>query len=210
MGKGIIDITRSVGAATPTWPGDEPFSLRWTNPPGIGEAAVSSLRLSPHLGTHLDAPLHLDPGGSDVARLPLAVCVGPCEVVAIRGLARPISRRDLPPGWTPSAQRVLFATGTWPAGAAIPDAFASLDPRLVDLLAVSGAVLVGVDTPSVDEPAAADLTAHRRCLEHGIAILEGLDLAGVAAGTYDLVAAPLRLEGVEASPVRAFLLAAER
>jgi arylformamidase len=40
---------------------------------------------------------------------------------------------------------------------------------------------------------------------HGLAILEGLELGGVAPGCYELVALPLRLEGADASPVRATL-----
>jgi arylformamidase len=103
---------------------------------------------------------------------------------------------------------VLFATWTWGLEAPIPPTFASLAPRLVDSLARSGVILVGIDTPSVDDPTAVELPAHRRCVAQSIAILEGLDFSGVIPGTYTLVAAPLRLPGVEASPVRAFLLPA--
>jgi arylformamidase len=203
----ITDITRSLGPSSPAWPGDEPFSVRWTQPHGTGAAAVSCLRFSPHVGTHLDAALHLDPAGGDVAALPLGVCVGRCEVVGVNDRVGAITREDLPAGWTPSTPRVLFATGTWPTGAPIPASFASLSPGLVDFLAGAGVVLVGLDTPSVDDPSEAGLPAHRRCVAHGMAILEGLDLTNAAPGTCTLVAAPLRLQGVEASPVRAFLIA---
>ena len=50
-----------------------------------------------------------------------------------------------------------------------------------------------------------DLPAHKAILRRGIAILEGLVLRGVPAGEYDLAAAPLRLMGFDASPVRAVL-----
>jgi arylformamidase len=202
----ITDITRPLSPTTAVWPGDEPLSVRWTQPHGVGAAAVSCLRLSPHIGTHLDAPLHLDPSGADVGSLPLGVCVGRCEVVALPGHDRPITREDLPSGWSPSAPRVLFSTGTWPAGAPIPPAFASLSPALVEFLAGADVVLVGLDTPSVDEPSAAWLPAHRSCVAHGMMILEGLDLDRVAPGFFTLVAVPLRLDGAEASPVRAFLV----
>jgi arylformamidase len=39
-----------------------------------------------------------------------------------------------------------------------------------------------------------------------MAILEGLVLDGVAEGHYELIALPLRLEGFDASPVRAVLM----
>jgi arylformamidase len=103
---------------------------------------------------------------------------------------------------------VLFATWTWPTDTPIPSTFATLAPHLVNLLARAGVVLVGIDTPSVDEPRAVELPAHRCCVAQSIAILEGLDFTGVIPGAYTLVAAPLRLPHVEASPVRAFLLPA--
>ena len=207
IGK-IIDITRPLGPTTAAWPGDVAFSKRWTQAHGTVTGAVSCLQFSPHLGTHLDAPLHIDPHGRDVAGVPLSVCVGPCEVLGLPGHDRAISENDLPSGWSPVTPRVLFATWTWAPEAPIPPTFASLAPRLVDFLARSGAVLVGIDTPSVDDPAAVDLPAHRRCVSQAITILEGLDFSGVIPGAYTLVAAPLRLPGVEASPVRAFLLPA--
>ena len=50
-----------------------------------------------------------------------------------------------------------------------------------------------------------DLPAHAACARHDVAILEGLVLRGVPAGRYELIALPLRLEGFDASPVRAVL-----
>ena len=43
-------------------------------------------------------------------------------------------------------------------------------------------------------------------LLEGVPILEGLDLSGVPDGNYILAAFPLKLEGLEAAPVRAVLL----
>jgi arylformamidase len=205
----VIDISRPLSASSPVWPGDVPFSCGWSSPPGRATAAVSWMRLSPHLGTHLDAPLHLDPEGRDIAGVPLLTCIGRCEVVALPGHDRPIDLPDMPPGWHPSTPRVLFATGTWPEGSPIPQRFASLAPSFVDFLARAGVALVGVDTPSVDDPDAEELPAHRRCLERSVLILEGLDLSTAIPGAYTLVAVPLRIVGLEASPVRALLLPAK-
>jgi arylformamidase len=49
------------------------------------------------------------------------------------------------------------------------------------------------------------LPAHRTFLKHDMAILEGLALAHVPEGLYELIALPLRLVGFDASPVRAVL-----
>ncbi|MBZ5588866.1 MAG: cyclase family protein [Acidobacteriia bacterium] len=204
----VIDITRPLTTSSPVWPGDVPFVRGWISPPGRDAAAVSWMRLSPHVGTHIDAPLHLDPVGRDVASLPLLTCIGRCEVVALPGHDQAIDIGDLPPGWNPSTPRVLFATGSWPVGSPIPPSFASLTTAFVDFLARAGVALVGLDTPSVDSLWATDLPVHRRCVERSVLILEGLDLSGVTPGAYTLVAVPLRLVGFEASPVRALLLPA--
>jgi arylformamidase len=204
----IIDITRPLGPATAVWPGDVPFSRSWTQSHGSAAAAVSRLEFSPHLGTHVDAPLHIDPAGGDVASIPLSVFVGPCEVVGLPGHDRRISHEHLPPGWKPSAPRVLFATWTWPTDEPVSSPFPSLSPGFVDFLARARVMLVGLDSPSVDEPTAVELPAHKRCIEHAITIIEGLDFTGVLPALYTLVAAPLRLPQVEASPIRAFLMPA--
>lgn len=204
----VIDITRPLTTSSPVWPGDVAFTRGWTSPPGRDAAAVSWMRLSPHVGTHIDAPLHRDPTGRDVASLSLLTCIGRCEVVALPGHDQPIDIGDLPVGWNPSTPRVLFATGSWPVGTQIPPSFASLTPAFVDFLARAGVALVGLDTPSADSPGATDLPVHRRCVDRSVLILEGLDLSSAAPGAYTLVAVPLRLVGFEASPVRALLLPA--
>lgn len=78
-------------------------------------------------------------------------------------------------------------------------------PSLVEELHRQGVRLIGIDTPSVDLFDAADLPSHLACLRCDIAILEGLRLASVAPGVYELIALPLNLVGFEASPVRAVL-----
>ena len=65
--------------------------------------------------------------------------------------------------------------------------------------------LVGIDTPSVDLFDSKDLPAHKAFLRCDMAILEGLVLAEVPPGLYELIALPLKLVGFDASPVRAVL-----
>lgn len=52
-----------------------------------------------------------------------------------------------------------------------------------------------------------DAPVHRTLMEAGIVLLEGTDLREVPVGTYLLVCAPLKLEGAEGAPTRAFLIA---
>jgi arylformamidase len=66
--------------------------------------------------------------------------------------------------------------------------------------------LVGIDTPSADLFSDKQLLSHQVLLERDLAILEGIVLDAVSPGQYTLIALPLKLEGADASPVRAALL----
>ncbi len=66
-------------------------------------------------------------------------------------------------------------------------------------------ILLGLDVPSVNALDSKDLPIHHALFRSGIAILESVDLSGVAPGAYELIALPLRLSGGDGSPVRAIL-----
>ena len=195
-----IDISRPLGEATPVWPGDRPFVLDTTV---AGRVASSSFSASCHVGTHVDAPCHLDPTAGGVDTIPLERLIGSAEVIAITaGLAAP---EHLPAGWRPATPRVLLRTDSHPLDAPIGPGFAAVDARLVHWLADRGVELVGIDTPSVDPFEADALPAHRALLERGMTWIEGLWLGGVAPGRYELVALPMPMVGTDAAPVRAVL-----
>ena len=78
-------------------------------------------------------------------------------------------------------------------------------PEAASWLAGSGALLIGLDTPSMDPFDSKTMDAHHALLGGGVAILENLLLAHVEPGAYELIALPLRWPGLDASPVRAVL-----
>jgi arylformamidase len=199
-GAGWIDISRPLETATPVWPGDSPFRL---NQQIHGGLVLSSFATTCHVGTHVDAPRHLDPAAAGVESLALERLIGPAEVLVATGAV--ITPESLPPGWLPGLPRLLVRTGSHPLGAPIAPGFAALDARLVHWLADRGVDVLGVDTPSVDPFESEDLPAHRALLARGIIWIEGLWLEHVAAGRYQLAALPLALVGADAAPVRAVL-----
>jgi arylformamidase len=201
----LYDITPAVTAALAVWPGDTPPSREVLADLKRGDnITLSTLRATVHLGAHADAPSHYGRDAASIESRPLDPYLGACRVVhvpAIRGTL-------IPPSAIPDhvrGERVLIATGTYPDPERFNDDFAAFDPATVDLLHARGARLVGIDTPSVDLFAARELAAHHRFLAHDMAILEGLVLAHVPEGTYELIALPLKLTGFDASPVRAVL-----
>lgn len=210
--KRILDISRPVRAGIPVWPGDTPFEYRRSWKIGGGcPVNVGQVTMSLHTGAHTDAPYHFDDAGAAIADVDLSKYLGPCVVVDARPAGRGLLPADLPAGTEAAlraAPRLLVRMyDARPAG--FDEHLPHLTPETADWLAARGVVLVGVDSDSMDAFDSKELAAHHRLASHGIAILEGIDLSAVTPGVYDLVALPLRLEGADASPVRAVLVTRE-
>ena len=71
-----------------------------------------------------------------------------------------------------------------------------------------GVQLVGVDYLSVEQFHSGHHRTHRTLLEAGVIIVEGLMLADLAAGEYELRCLPLKLVGLDGAPARAVLVSA--
>lgn len=192
----IYDVSRRIDEETPVWPGDVAFSWREVSSPGAGTGWGSTcFSMSAHGGTHADAPSHVFADGKTIAEASLSAYLGPAWVVELPGLGE--VGPDALPKKALGVARVLFRSG----------GKASLSPLAALQLAARGALLVGTDAASIDPEDAEDLPAHRALLGSGVALLEDLDLTAVPEGVYQLVALPLRFESLDASPVRAILIA---
>lgn len=201
----IWDISPPLSPSTPVWPGDTPFSAKATWEIGGGcPVQVSSITLSTHIGAHCDAPLHYDASGAAIDAVALAPYIGACRVIDCIGVTRvePKHVAKSLPGVPP---RVLLRTYAQAPQQRWDAAFASIAADTVALLAQHGVILVGIDTPSLDPQESKTMDAHHAVRTHGMAILEGVVLDAVAPGDYELIALPLKLQGMDASPVRAIL-----
>lgn len=201
----IVDISPPIDGQLAVWPGDtRPHREVLMDLRRGDTVTLSTLRATVHLGAHADAPSHYGRDAPAIDVQPLETYVGPCQVVRVDTRpGRVVEPADLQ--HEIRAPRVLIATGTFPDATEFRTDFAALTPALVQHLASRGVRLVGVDTPSVDRFDSKDLPVHRACLAREVAILEGLVLAAVPPGLYELIALPLRLVGFDASPVRAVL-----
>jgi arylformamidase len=202
----LIDISVMVSASTPEWPGDTPYSCRWTWEMARGDSVnVSSIAGSPHVGTHADAPFHVDAGWATADALPLDSFTGPATVVDVSRLEGPLTFQSLGLAGGVAGGRLLLRTGQSIAAGPFPDRWPWLNEDAVRDLLGAGLRLLGVDAPSVDARDSKSLAVHRALFEGGACVLENLDLRNVPSGDYHLTALPLRLAGLDAAPVRAVL-----
>jgi arylformamidase len=202
----IYDISLSLSSNTVRWVTAQPFELieRKRMRRGDGNNS-SSIHTSLHAGTHVDAPFHFVPDGSTIESLPLELFIGPARVCELSEVSQ-ITAADVNRLEIRGEKRVLFKTRNSsllhkPEYDASFVAF-SVDgaKALVDL----GAQLVGLDYLSVAR-ADEQVPVHRAFLDHGLVLLEGIDLSAVPPGRYELIAPPIKVAGSDGAPCRAVL-----
>ncbi|WLI87422.1 arylformamidase [Massilia sp. R2A-15] len=201
----LWDISPTISSATPVWPGDTRFDAAPTWEIGGGcPVHVSRMTMTTHLGAHTDAPSHYDPAGLAIDAVGLAPYIGPCRVIDCVGSKR-VEAADIAGFLDGVPPRVLLRTYATAPQQEWDPSFAAVAPDAIGLLASKGVILVGTDTASLDPQDSKTLDAHHAVRAHGMAILEGVVLDEVPAGDYELIALPLKLAGMDASPVRAIL-----
>jgi arylformamidase len=203
----LHDISVAFAPGTPAWPGDTPFSCGWAWAMAEGASVnVSRWETSPHVGTHADAPLHVQADGAGADALPLAPFVGPATVVDVSSHLGTLSLDALrAAGWRPGCERLLLRTGATTGTGTFPAAWPALAPETAQALVADGLRLLGVDCPSVDDRESKTLAVHHVLFGGGAYLLENLDLREITPGAWTLLAPPLKVASCDAAPVRAFL-----
>jgi arylformamidase len=202
----LIDITPPVRRGIAVYPGDAPYETSWTVeiseecPVNVGQFSMSS-----HCGAHADAPRHYDPQGLTIDQLDLHDFVGPARLIDARGPGSLCSPPELEPFLKDCPPRVLVRLGEERDPLVWPDGYRALAPEAMALLADAGVRLIGVDVPSVDPDGSEYLPSHGIARSRDMRILENLALSAVEPGDYELIALPMKLEGLDAAPVRAIL-----
>ena len=188
----LYDISREILSAE-VYPGDpEPKTRILSSLNDGARYNLSEVTLCTHTGTHIDAPLHFDDEGEDIASMRISRFFGKCTVVTIEGILTGDDMEQLLPHC--SRRLILHSSGK---------AFLSVSAARV--IADSKLVLIGTDALSIAPPFD-EAMPHIELARAGIAVLEGLFLDGVEDGEYTLSAFPLKLGGLEAAPCRAILM----
>jgi len=202
----IYDISLSLSPETVHWVTGTPLQLIERKRMSRGDANnSSSIHTSVHAGTHVDAPFHFVPDGVTIEALPLEVFIGPARVCAVEPGSH-ITAADVRKIGLKGEIRVLFKTRNSALlhKAAYDPSFAAFSVDGAKALVDAGVRLVGLDYLSAAH-ADEQVSVHRAFLDHGVVVLEGVDLSEVPAGHYELICPPVKLAGSDGAPCRALL-----
>ena len=203
----LIDVTVPLDATLPTYPGNTPFGLEPIKRLARGDSSnVSSLHMSVHAGTHVDAPRHFFDSGAGTEALPLEMLIGRARVIEVS------SRKGIGPGELSVVDlsediRVLIKTPNsrlWGQPEFHPE-YVGVTEGGAKHLVDHGIKVVGVDYLSVEEFKKPGAPAHHVLLGGGTIVIEGLNLRDVDPGIYEMICLPLRIAGADAAPARVVL-----
>ena len=194
----IYDVTVPVSNELPTWPSDPGVEITDYRSFATGDGVnVSMLSLGAHTGTHVDAPAHFIEGAAKVESLPLDALIGEATVIEVPKDVHAIDEEFVKKSFVPGTERVLFKTRNsafWSeAEPQFHTDFTYLDLPAAKWLVEQGIKLAGIDYLSIEKYASEKHETHLALLSHGVVILEGLNLTGIAPGQYELMCLPLRL-----------------
>ena len=206
----IYDISIPVTAGGIVYPGNPPIEIEAQQALSRGDGAnVSALSFGSHTATHVDAAKHFFDDGQPVDELPLERLVGPCIVIEFDDDVMSVGRAELQRHDLHATKRVLLKTRNsrvLQKQAEFVKDYTYVAPDGAEYLVELGIELVGVDYLSVEQFRSGHHRTHRTLLGAKVVIVEGLALAGVPPGEYQLACLPLKLRGLDGAPARAILI----
>lgn len=219
MSKEWIDISVEMRDGMVHWPGDPECKIslfvKLGDPiPGQPGKTIpcnlTQMQLSAHTGTHMDAPRHFVKDGRTMESMPLDAVIGPCRVIELKH-KEAITVEELKPFKLKKGERVLFktrnSTKSWKLAktSTFDEKFIYIPASTAQYLVDCGIQTVGVDYLSVGGWQKDGVECHQILLGAEVWIIEGLNLAKVEPGKYDLVCLPIKILGADGAPARAIL-----
>jgi kynurenine formamidase len=208
----IIDLTHPIHPGMPVYPGDSQPTITPSATIQQDGYLAHRLTLTTHTGTHLDAPAHLIPGGKTLDQFPISHFHGTARVVDCRAVSGEILVCHLGPlALLQQTEFILILTG-WDRFWGQERYFSGypvLSLEAAAWLAQLPIKGIGVDTPSLDPPAATHLPRHHAFLGRERLIIENLaHLDAIPGRACQLSCLPLAITAADGAPARVIAMAA--
>ncbi|MDO8626577.1 MAG: cyclase family protein [Candidatus Magasanikbacteria bacterium] len=197
----FVDLTQTFTSAMPVYPGDSlPRLIQSASLENDG-ASNFELTTSMHVGTHVDGPAHMIPGGERLCDYPPETFFGKVVIVDARGQPE-ISAAMLNDVPLARDMIVLVCTG-WAekyGTESYYQEYPAVTLEFARALVNAGVKMVGFDSPSPDHP---PFLVHKVLLNDRILIIENLtNVVGLLGEKKaELVVAPLKIEA-DSAPAR--------
>ncbi len=171
---------------------------------GVRDSLVT---MGTHTGTHIDAPAHFMKEGDTINNLDLSAVIGKARVLDCMSCEGVITADDFKKHDIKEGERILLKTrnSLRPATQAFDYNFVYVAQEAAEYLASCNIRSVAIDYLGIERKQP-DHETHMILFQKNIVIIEGVRLADVASGDYELVCLPLLHEGLEAAPARAILI----
>jgi arylformamidase len=191
----IYDVSVPINTRMPIYEGDPGVQIDAWSAFAKGDSAnVTMLHFGAHTGTHVDAPAHFIEGARKIDALPLEVLIGAARVIRVPDDLHEITPDFLQTCDLDGVERVIFHTrnsGLWDES--FRRDYTHLLPEAAQLLVDRGIKLVGTDYLSIEQFHSGHHRTHLTLLSNNVVIVEGLSLAQVPAGDYELICLPLKI-----------------
>ena len=203
-----IDVTMPVSSGMVHWPGDAEINIQQKQVEIDGALVhLTSINMSAHTGTHMDAPLHFVSTGKPMDSWTAEATVGPVRVIAIDH-PQAIHAAELEQHNLQEGERILFRTScsntNW-VKEPFNENYVYISVDGARHLVERGVRVVGVDYLSVGGYFQDNAATHIALLSAGVWVIEGLDLSTIEPGNYEMICLPLKLAGTDGSPARVLL-----
>jgi arylformamidase len=203
----LIDVSVPLDPTLPTYPHNTPFSLEAIKRRARGDSSnVSTLHMSAHCGTHVDAPRHFFDDGAGAEALPLEILCGRARVIEVTS-RKAVTADDFERLNLSEDIRLLIKTHNsrlWGDPTFHQD-YIGISESGARHLVEHGVKLVGVDYLSVEPFGTAGGPTHQVLLGAGTIVIEGLNLRDVDPGVYEMYCLPLPIVGSDGAPARVVL-----
>lgn len=211
----IVDLTHMINDKMITYPTSWHSKVSTERLGKIEEVGRNTQKiiLGSHTGTHIDAPLHFIKDGDSIEKIPLHKIVGDVTIIdfSMIGENTPIDKKNLTK--LKISKRMIFNFGWhrfWNTEKFYKNyPFFTIDAA--NYLISEGVELIGYDTPSPDNSNMnvneIDSPIHKIFLSNKVVLLEYLTNLDKLNGfeNWNLVVAPMKLEGSDGSPSRVFV-----
>jgi kynurenine formamidase len=201
-----IDLTHAFTSSMPVFPGDPAATLKQVAHLETDSFNDHKLTTIMHVGTHMDAPLHMIENGKKIDELNIESFFASGVLIDARNKkvidATILDGKDIPTG---SAVLLYTGLGENYRSPSYFENYPAVTPDFAEAMVACKVKMVGMDTAGPDH--AEPWQTHKILLSHDIVILENLTNLDKLVGinNFEVIALPAKLQA-DAAPVRVVAL----